>query len=750
MKKIWMMRELPPQLEEVADIHPPLLKQGEICLQYSRNAIAISYHDGIQVDRAFIADPDVALIPYLEIFNVDLFGGSLLFNSLRKCFGGYAQTLSGAEDLIKWINGNNGFGNGQILEVFTLYNSGPVPLAVDNKIDKDEPCSVNKKVRLLEELWGAIFYGKYHNFLRFQQLELIAITMGMYYGDLGQFKRADFYVNTTLRELPNSFSFSLKGASRALFLAQRGEVVPERLMKYIGRPSHFLESYVCDIPFRRFDIVETGEINLCCGHWLPQNVGRLENGTLDEILNSEIAQSIRKSVTDGSFQYCNVLECSKLAQPSSLIHKSNLSNYPEINKAITEQNFKVEKVDEILFAYDQSCNLACPSCRKEVITEKASENEEKARLVEEKVYPLLKNLKKINLNVAGEVFVSKPSRRILELISPQTTPDLKIDLISNGTLFNRNEWNKFPGIHTKVDSVRISLDGCTKKTFEKLRKNGRFEVLLDNLNFIKELRDSGVIKNLIFSFTYQVDNFREMEDFVNFALSYSVDRVIFEPLQNIGTFSNDEYAYFAVHKTGHSQYPEFLEIINQKIFSNNSQKILIQSDFKNYEGYQSKVLFLYAPLILDEDAQVLEGLIFFKNSSGISFMENEEKSRHRILINQSDQFFGSYNFEMQFRFVNLKSIGIELVGHFGHRNLILKFNLVDMSIQSQCSKKEGVDSISIENDSSGLYIIKFSTEFTQSEGFMFNIFYIGNEDEVIYKGRPSFGLRDISIAALKI
>ena len=93
-----------------------------------------------------------------------------------------------------------------------------------------------------------------------------------------------------------------------------------------------------------------------------------------------------------------------------------------------------------MFAFDQSCNLSCPSCRTHVITEKVSQSVEKARAVEEKLLPLLPTLRTLHMNPAGELFSSnRPSRRLLELINDERCPDLRLDIISNGTLFSREE-----------------------------------------------------------------------------------------------------------------------------------------------------------------------------------------------------------------------------------------------------------------------------------------------------------------------
>jgi MoaA/NifB/PqqE/SkfB family radical SAM enzyme len=226
----------------------------------------------------------------------------------------------------------------------------------------------------------------------------------------------------------------------------------------------------------------------------------------------------------------------------------------------------MEGVDYLTFGFDQTCNLSCPSCRTHRIVEKTSASIEKARAVEEKLVDLLPTVKVLHINPAGEMLSSKPSRKLLELIDDERCPDLVLDIISNGTLFNEEEWNKFPGIHDKIRSVRISIDAARKETFEKLRRLGRYEPFVENMRFLSRLRAAGIIPQLKFSFTYQLDNFREMPEFVEFCASMNADFAIFERLQNIA-FSANEYRAKAVHYPDHPLYAEFLGVVGNPIFA---------------------------------------------------------------------------------------------------------------------------------------------------------------------------------------
>jgi MoaA/NifB/PqqE/SkfB family radical SAM enzyme len=210
--------------------------------------------------------------------------------------------------------------------------------------------------------------------------------------------------------------------------------------------------------------------------------------------------------------------------------------------------------------------------------EKVSQSIEKARSVEEKLLPILPTARVLHINPAGEIFASKPSRRLLELIDDKTCPNLMLDIISNGTLFTEEEWKKFPGIHNKVRSIRVSIDAASKETFEKLRRGGNYESFIRNMEFLRRLRIAGVLPQLKFSFTYQLDNFREMIAFVRFCEDMHADFALFERLQNIA-FSLEQYRERAVHYQDHRLYMEFIDVIKNPVFRENH----VWHDF-DYDG----------------------------------------------------------------------------------------------------------------------------------------------------------------------
>jgi hypothetical protein len=495
-----------------------------------------------------------------ELATVPHFAESLLLRGIERAL---QQEIYDAGDLLyRWIRSEGGIAetayicraDGKL--VHALYNY-PV-FAFDCE---DAPSGSEQRTQVLLDMLEAYADTNGNNALRFSLMEATALALARALGVCGKYKEALAAVGKGLWVKPSSIH--LKSAKHVLLLKSEGKSVPPRLEKFAGDDNGHLRQFICPLPFERFDIGPDGNVLVCCGHWLPTTIGNFMTQPVQDVLNSPTAKAIRQSVTDGSYKYCNHLECGTMAQ-DALPRRDELQRERTRN-AVAEQNYELDGVDEIMFAFDQTCNLSCPSCRTQVITEKVSQSIEKARAVEEKLLPLLPSVRVLHINPAGELFGSKPSRKLLELINDERCPDLRLDIISNGTLFSREEWNKFPGIHNKVRSIRISIDAACKETFEKLRRLGKYDVFVNNMRFLRELRVNGTFRQLKFSFTYQLDNFREMKAFVDFCDEMCADFAIFERLQNIA-FTEDEYRRKAVHHPGHRLYGEFIDVIKDPVF----------------------------------------------------------------------------------------------------------------------------------------------------------------------------------------
>jgi MoaA/NifB/PqqE/SkfB family radical SAM enzyme len=209
-------------------------------------------------------------------------------------------------------------------------------------------------------------------------------------------------------------------------------------------------------------------------------------------------------------------------------------------------------------AYDSHCNLQCPSCRTSLITTNDKEREQLDLITQRNIYPLLSTAESVYVTGSGDPFASRTFRKLLNWISDETCPQLKVRLMTNGLLFTEKEWAKFPNLKGKVKAVRVSMDGASKETHELLRRGSKWETMMENLPFIGTLLKKGEIEAFDLIFVVQKENFREMGDFVDLAARVGADRACFERITNWGTFTPEQYQQKAVFNPGHADFEEFL------------------------------------------------------------------------------------------------------------------------------------------------------------------------------------------------
>lgn len=318
-----------------------------------------------------------------------------------------------------------------------------------------------------------------------------------------------------------------------------------------------LREHVCETPFERLDVLERSA-HLCCASWLHKSAGDLSSQSHEEVWNSEAAAAIRQSVLDGSYRYCNKVACPEIAG-RRLPRKDDLARDPWWRAVIEGHLGAIDRAPrQVNLAYDRHCNLACPSCRTELITSDDADRERLDKITQRAIFPLLALAREALVTGSGDPFASRTFRKLLAWVSDATCPDLKLTLMTNGMLFTEREWEKFPNLRGKVGLVKVSMDGATRETHELLRRGSRWDVMQSNLRFIGSLLARGEIDAYELVFVVQQENYREMGDFVDLAARVGASRVYFERVTNWGTFSPEAYARKAVFSPAHPEHREFL------------------------------------------------------------------------------------------------------------------------------------------------------------------------------------------------
>ena len=125
---------------------------------------------------------------------------------------------------------------------------------------------------------------------RHRLAEALALAVSRCLGAIGDYNAALSIVDRALTLWRSSIH--LKTAKHALGLKLDGKMVPDRMVKFIGEDNGYLKQFICPLPFEHFEISHSGNVLVCCGHWLPTSIGNFLKDPVDKIRNSETAQKI--------------------------------------------------------------------------------------------------------------------------------------------------------------------------------------------------------------------------------------------------------------------------------------------------------------------------------------------------------------------------------------------------------------------------------------------------------------------------
>lgn len=173
---------------------------------------------------------------------------------------------------------------------------------------------------------------------------------------------------------------------------------------------------------------------------------------------------------------------------------------------------------DVIITLTNKCNLNCIMC---------FANESKFELNDrafEDIKNLIPHLKIVHW-MGGEVFLYDKFNILFEEANKNS---IKQEIITNGLLLNKEIIDKI--VANNID-VTFSIDGITKDIYEKIRINGKYEKLTENLQYLKEQREKNKIKPLIkintVIFKY---NYFQIADFIDFCKKYNIDAIEFTPL----------------------------------------------------------------------------------------------------------------------------------------------------------------------------------------------------------------------------
>lgn len=281
--------------------------------------------------------------------------------------------------------------------------------------------------------------------------------------------------------------------------------------------------------------------------------GNLRDHTMSEVYNSEAAKRFRQTLLDGTYDYCNEENCPYMANgtlDTFMVEVDEIPEYPQL----------------LSLAYDRRCNYHCTCC--------ISRNNHVADLsVREKIeWEIKKSLpyvKEFSANGLGEFFVSDSITRVVSEWQPEKIKDSKFSLETNGSLFTRENWEKISNIGKADLKVAITVMSFDEMTYQFLSGTTYpIERIIENLKFVKELRDEGIVNFLEIATVLQERNFRTMPEFAHRCIEeFGADRVRLRRFLPEKAMNENYEWFFDIRNPLHPYHKEYLKVMEDPIFN---------------------------------------------------------------------------------------------------------------------------------------------------------------------------------------
>ena len=180
----------------------------------------------------------------------------------------------------------------------------------------------------------------------------------------------------------------------------------------------------------------------------------------------------------------------------------------------------------------------------------------------------------------GEPLLYKGIEKIFELAKDK---GIKINLTTNGTFPGKKveEWAAI--IIPNTTDVKISWNGATADTFEKIMINANFNKMLENLKVLIEYRDlyqkeTGYFCRITLQLTFMQNNMHELVDIVKLATRLGVDRIKGHHLWT--HFKEIEGMSMKASKESIVQWNKYVEsahLVQQEYLKPNGEKVILEN-----------------------------------------------------------------------------------------------------------------------------------------------------------------------------
>lgn len=261
--------------------------------------------------------------------------------------------------------------------------------------------------------------------------------------------------------------------------------------------------------------------------------------------------------------------------------------------SVLDRRFLSIQMDPVL-----ACNLRCKMCyfTDAEFVRKNMKGMFREYDLEPMARSFFKNALKLQIGCGAEPTLFKHNTKLIALAKTHGVP--YISMITNGNLINENDVEAFAD--AGLNEIILSVHGVKKETYEDLMDKGDFEKFHQILHAVTDAKMRFPNLRLRMNYTFNEDNFYELEQFFDVFGNYSIDIIQLRPIDKIGETTYDnfslkkietDYVRIASQMKSESENRNITLLYPQTVVRNEQESLKVKS--KNDSSYLIPYTYFY-------------------------------------------------------------------------------------------------------------------------------------------------------------